>query len=88
VDRHIKGTRQQRIHLYPVVKVGQLLHQGKWLARGPQLNGDQFLPKDGVLIHMDIGGHPPFPTGSKQFYDNFGNLLFLAVLTFGDILRA
>jgi hypothetical protein len=30
---------------------------------------------------MDIGGHPPFPTGSKQFSDNFGNLLFLAVLT-------
>ena len=28
---------------------------------------------------MDIDGHPPFPTGSKQFFDNFGNLLFLAV---------
>ena len=28
---------------------------------------------------MDIGGHPPFPTGSKQFSGNFGNLLFLAV---------
>jgi len=28
---------------------------------------------------MDIGGHPPFPTGSKQFSDIFGNLLFLAV---------
>jgi hypothetical protein len=40
------------------------------------------------LIHMDIGGHPPFPTGSKQFSDNFGNLLFLAVLTSGAILRA
>jgi hypothetical protein len=24
----------------------------------------------------DIGGHPPFPTGSKQF-SNFSNLLFL-----------
>jgi hypothetical protein len=21
------------------------------------------------LIQMDIGGHPPFPTGSKQFSD-------------------
>jgi hypothetical protein len=39
------------------------------------------LPKEGVLIQVDIGGHPPFPTGSKQFSDNFGNLLFLAVLT-------
>jgi hypothetical protein len=24
-----------------------------------------FLPKEGGLIQMDIGGHPPFPTGSK-----------------------
>jgi hypothetical protein len=32
-----------------------------------------------VLIQVDIGGHPPSPTGSKQFSDNFGNLLFLAV---------
>jgi hypothetical protein len=31
------------------------------------------------LIQVDIGGHPPFPTGSKQFSGNFGNLLFLAV---------
>jgi hypothetical protein len=28
------------------------------------------------LIQEDIGGHPPCPTGSKQFFDN---LLFLAV---------
>jgi hypothetical protein len=34
VDTQIKGTQQQRIHLYRVVKVGQLLHQGKWLTRG------------------------------------------------------
>jgi hypothetical protein len=46
------------------------------------------LPKEGGLIHMDIGGHPPFPTGSKQFSDIFGNLLFLAVFTSGAILRA
>jgi hypothetical protein len=31
------------------------------------------------LIQVDIGGHPPFPTGSKQFSGHFGNLLFLAV---------
>jgi hypothetical protein len=47
-----------------------------------------FIDKEGGYIYMDIGGHPPFPTGSKQFYDNFGNLLFLAVLTFEAILRA
>jgi hypothetical protein len=40
------------------------------------------------LIQMDISGHPPFPTGSKQFSDIFGNLLFLAVFTSGAILRA
>jgi hypothetical protein len=28
---------------------------------------------------VDIGGHTPFPTGSKQFSGNFGNLLFLAI---------
>jgi len=31
---------------------------------------------------VDIGGHPPFPTGSKQFFGNFGNLLFLAGFNF------
>ena len=40
------------------------------------------------VIQMDIGGHPPFPTGSKQFSDNFGNLLCLVVLTSKAILRA
>ena len=34
VDTQIKGTRQQRIHLYRVVKAGKLLHQGKWLTQG------------------------------------------------------
>jgi hypothetical protein len=31
------------------------------------------------MIHVDIGGHPPFPAGSKQLSSNFDNLLFLAV---------
>jgi hypothetical protein len=31
------------------------------------------------VIQVDIGGHPPFPTGLKQLSRNFGNLLFLAV---------
>jgi hypothetical protein len=34
------------------------------------------------LIQVDIGGHPPFPNGSKQFSGNFGNLLFLAGFNF------
>jgi hypothetical protein len=40
------------------------------------------------LIQVDIGGHPPFPNGSKQFSGHFGNLLFLAGFTSGAILRA
>jgi hypothetical protein len=34
VDTQVKGTRQQRIQIYWVVKEGQLLHQGKWLTWG------------------------------------------------------
>jgi hypothetical protein len=34
-----------------------------------------------VLIQVDIGGHPSFPTGSTQLYGNFGNLLFLVVFS-------
>jgi hypothetical protein len=30
----VKGTRQQRIQIYWVVKAGQVLHQGKWLTQG------------------------------------------------------
>ena len=40
------------------------------------------LPKEGGLIQVHIGGHSPFPTGSKQFSGNFGNLLFLAGINF------
>jgi hypothetical protein len=40
------------------------------------------LPKEEGLIQVDIGGHPPFPSGSKQFSGNFGNLLFLAFFNF------
>lgn len=39
MDTQIKNTRQQNIQLYQVVKVGQLLHNGKWLTR------DQVLQK-------------------------------------------
>jgi hypothetical protein len=40
------------------------------------------IPKEGGLIQVDICGHPPFPSSSKQFSGNFGNLLFLAVFNF------
>jgi hypothetical protein len=31
-DTHVKGTHQQKLHLYRVVKPGQLQHQGKWIT--------------------------------------------------------
>jgi hypothetical protein len=34
VDTQVKVTLQQRIQFYRVVKVGKLLHQGKWLTQG------------------------------------------------------
>jgi len=34
MDTQVKGTRQQRIYLYRVVKAGQLFHQGKWITQG------------------------------------------------------
>ena len=43
---------------------------------------------EALLIQVDIGGHPPFSTGSKQFSGKFGSLLFLAVFNFRAILRA
>jgi hypothetical protein len=42
------------------------------------------LHKEGGLIQVDIGGQPPFSTGSKKISNNFGNLLFLAVFNFRD----
>jgi hypothetical protein len=33
MDTKTKDSRQQTIKLYPVVKAGQFLHQGKWLTR-------------------------------------------------------
>jgi hypothetical protein len=52
------------------------------LALGNSTQWRPLLPKEGGLIQVDIGGHPPFPTGSKQFSGNFGNLLFLAGFNF------
>jgi len=32
MDTQVKGTCQQKIQLFRIVKTGQLLHQGKWLT--------------------------------------------------------
>ena len=34
MDTQVKGTCQQKIRLYRVVKAGQLLHERKWLTEG------------------------------------------------------
>ena len=34
MDTQVKGTHQQKIQLYRVVKAGQLLNEGKWLTKG------------------------------------------------------
>ena len=70
----------------PTPSPRQMAHQGSSSAEvsssngGTQRNGDhcffQFLSFHIVLIQVDIGGHPPFLTRSKQFPGNFGNLLF------------
>jgi hypothetical protein len=52
------------------------------LSLGNSMQWRPLLPKDGGLIQMDIGGHPPFPNGSKQFSGKFDNLLFLAGFNF------
>jgi hypothetical protein len=33
IDTQVKGTRQQKIQLFRIVKIRQLLHQGKWLTK-------------------------------------------------------
>ena len=33
MDTQIKNTHQQNIQLYRFFKVGQLLHQGRWLTK-------------------------------------------------------
>jgi hypothetical protein len=52
------------------------------LSPGNSTQWRPLLPKEGGLIQVDIGGHPPFPNGSKQFSGHFGNLLFLAGFNF------
>jgi hypothetical protein len=59
-----------------------------FLSPGHSTQWIPLLPKEGGLIHVDIIGHPPFPTGSKHVSGNFGNLLFLAVLNFRGHLEA
>jgi hypothetical protein len=51
------------------------------LSPGNSMQWRPLLPKEGGLIQVDIGGHPPFPNGSKRHFGNFGNLLFLAVFS-------
>jgi hypothetical protein len=42
------------------------------------LTGANLTSLNGLMIQVDIRGHPHFPNGSKQFSGHFGHLLFLA----------
>jgi hypothetical protein len=86
MDNQIKGTRQQRIQIYRVVKSGKLLHQGKWITWGqvhhkfPHLMGVikqwiPLIPKGGGMIQVDIGGDPPIPLAQRIVF-HFGSFLF------------
>jgi hypothetical protein len=57
-----------------VDKINRLCKEGRLKQAMGQLHA--------ILIQVDISGHPPFSTGSKQFSGNFGNLLFLAGFNF------
>jgi hypothetical protein len=67
----------QRLHLVhdePCMIFEEIKGQGSQL--------DQLVVTPRRVIQVDIGGHPPFPNGSKQFSVHFGNLLFLAGFNF------
>jgi hypothetical protein len=61
------------------------------LERKPVFSNEEkfslFGQKIPLMIQVDIGGHPPFATGSKQLSGNFGNLLFLAGFNFRGLFE-
>ena len=73
VKTQIKVTQQQSIQLYRVIKVRQLLHQGKWLTQGQfqqkfshlmgELNIMDTITSEGWRI--DLGGYQCPPTFSN-----------------------
>jgi hypothetical protein len=61
-----------------------LLKNGiEYIVRDHRIKTNVYLVS--ILIQVDIGGHPPFLTGSKQFSGKFDNLLFLAVFNFRGV---
>jgi hypothetical protein len=51
---------------------------------GKSMQWIPFVPKYGGLIQVGISGHPPIPTGSKQFSGNLLLLAFFQILNFWD----
>jgi hypothetical protein len=68
----LEGAKVPSLFFRPVFD--PILHHAQSLLMYSPLHG--LLPR---LIKEDLGGHPTFPTISKQF---FGNLLFLVVFRF------
>jgi lipoprotein-anchoring transpeptidase ErfK/SrfK len=76
MDTQIKHTRKKGYHYIELSKQANSFTKangspGTKFSRSFLIswrNSTQWgplLPKEGGLIQVDIGGHPPFPTGSK-----------------------
>ena len=48
------------------------------LSPGNSMQWRPLLPKEGGLIQVHIGGHPPSPTSPKHVFGNFDNLLIFS----------
>jgi hypothetical protein len=57
------------------------------ISHGNSTQWRPLLPKGGGLIQMDIGGHPPIPTGSHAIFIIGSYFLDFRVLNFGAVLR-
>jgi hypothetical protein len=51
-------------------------NKGFSLSPGNSTQWRPLLPKEGGLIQVDIGGHPPFPNGSKRLFGNLAIYYF------------
>ena len=86
MDTKVKGTCQQKIKLFQIVKIGQLLHQGKWLTKSQvqqkfphlmgELNAMETIASYGGRI--DPGGYR-WPPTIPMAQNNYFRLAFLAI---------
>ena len=98
MDTQVKGTRQQKIQLFRIVKTGQLLHQGKWLTKSQvqqkfphlmgELNAMETIASEGGRIYS--GGYrlpPTIPLAQNSYFILAVFLAFFGSQTSGAVLR-